>query len=266
MNATLAKLVERLDDGALLRAGVIPWSCPVPAFGDPESSSIATLGLNPSNREFVDENGFELDGDERRFQTLKSLGLRRWSEASRSHIGSIANSCKSYFAAKPYDTWFRRLDYLLTETEASYYGMLGGACHLDLIPYATATKWGDLTGKQRAVLLEYSGDALGTVLRESGVRLIVLNGRSVVDLFGAVTSVRFDVQHMARWSLPRKSTASVAGIAYSGVVSSIGGVELGRAIRVLGFNHNIQSSFGVTRLVSNAIRKWLADSYSRVSA
>jgi len=144
--------------------------------------------------------------------------------------------------------------------------MLGGACHLDLIPYATATKWGDLTGKQRAVLLEYSGDALGTVLRESGVRLIVLNGRSVVDLFGAVTSVRFDVQHMARWSLPRKSTASVAGIAYSGVVSSIGGVELGRAIRVLGFNHNIQSSFGVTRLVSNAIRKWLADSYSRVSA
>jgi hypothetical protein len=265
MNPTLAMLVERLDHSALLTAGVIPWSCPIPAFGDPELSSIATLGLNPSNREFVDENGSELDGDERRFQTLKSLRLRRWSEASWSHLNKIANSCKSYFAARPYDAWFRRLDYLLTGTEASYYGTPGGACHLDLIPYATAAKWGDLTGNQRSVLLDYSGDALGMLLRESGVRLMVLNGRSVVNLFEAVASVRFDTQRMARWSLPRKAAPGVPGIAYSGIVSSIAGIGLGREIRVLGFNHNIQSSFGVTRVVTNAIRQWLTDSYSRVS-
>ncbi len=265
MNATLAKLVQRLDDSALLSAGVIPWSCPIPSFGDPEVSSIATLGLNPSNREFVDENGRELDGDERRFQTLRSLGLRRWSAASGSHLNKIADSCRSYFAANPYDTWFRRLDYLLTGTEVSYYGVLGGACHLDLIPYATAAKWGDLSNKQRAVLIDYSGEALGMLLRGSAVRVIVLNGRSVVDLFEAVTSVRFETQRMARWSLPRSSSHGVAGIAYSGSVSSIAGIPLGREIRVLGFNHNIQSSFGVTRIVINAIRQWLTDSYTQAS-
>lgn len=265
MNATLSKLVERLEERSLLSAGVIPWSCPVPAFGDPELSSIATLGLNPSNREFVDENGAELEGDERRFETLRSLGLRRWSEASRSHLIKIAHSCKSYFSANPYDTWFRRLDYLLTGTEASYYGMLSGACHLDLIPYATAAKWGDLTGKQRTVLLDYSGDALGMLLRESNVKLIVLNGRSVVDLFETVTSARLNTQPMAKWSLPRKASPGVAGIAYSGIVTSIAGISLGRDIRVVGFNHNIQSSFGVTRMVTSAIREWLTDSYSRVA-
>jgi hypothetical protein len=266
MNDTLAKLVERLDDRVLLTAGVIPWSCPIPSFGDFELSSIATLGLNPSNREFVDENGRELVGDERRFQTLRSLGLRRWSAASGSHLSKIADSCKSYFAAKPYDTWFRRLDYLLTGAEASYYGMLGGACHLDLIPYATAAKWGELSSKQRAILLDCSGDSLGMLLRDSAVQIIVLNGRSVVDLFEAVTCVRLETQRMATWSLPRKSSPRVAGIAYSGVVSSISGVPLGREIRVLGFNHNIQSSFGVTTVVTNAIRQWLTDSYAQVSA
>lgn len=265
MNATLAKLVERLDERTLLSAGVIPWSCPIPAFGNPQLSSIATLGLNPSNREFVDQNGVELDGDDRRFQTLTSLGLRRWSEAGRSHLSKIAHSCKSYFLGNPYDSWFRRLDYLLTGTEASYYGMLSGACHLDLIPYATAAKWGDLNGRQRSILLHYSGDALGMLLRESDIQLLVLNGRSVVDLFQSLTSERLDAQHMARWLLPRKTSAGVAGIAYSGVVTSIAGIRLGRDIRVLGFNHNIQSSFGVTRIVSTAIREWLTRSYSRVS-
>jgi hypothetical protein len=70
---------------------------------------------------------------------------------------------------------------------------------------------------------------------------------------------------MIKWSLPRKTRAGVAGIAYSGDVTSIAGVDLGRPIRVLGFNHNIQSSFGVTKRVSNAIRQWLGDSYSQVS-
>ena len=56
---------------------MIPWSCPVPAFGDLLNSFVATLGLNPSNREFVDEEGNELEGAARRLHTLRSLSLSR---------------------------------------------------------------------------------------------------------------------------------------------------------------------------------------------
>jgi hypothetical protein len=36
------------------------------------------------------------------------------------------------------------------------------------------------------------------------------------------------------------------------------GIDLGRPVLVLGYNHNIQSSFGVTAKVKCAIRKWFA--------
>jgi hypothetical protein len=265
MNSTLSRLVKRLEEKALLSTGVISWSCPIPAFGNPRISTIATLGLNPSNREFVDAHGKELDGDQRRFHTLNSLGIKRWSDAEQSHVGKIAASCKSYFIGNPYDTWFRRLDSLLTGTDVSYYGLVGGACHLDLIPYATAMKWTELTTSQRAILMDYSGDAMGMLLRDSAVRLLVLNGKSVVESFETLASAQLERQPMSAWSLPRRERAGVTGVAYSGVVTSIGSIKLGRRVRVIGFNHNIQSSFGVTRSVSSAIRKWLTDAYARVA-
>jgi hypothetical protein len=41
-------------------------------------------------------------------------------------------------------------------------------------------------------------------------------------------------------------------------VRALSGVQLGREVLVLGFNHNIQSSFGVTTRVRAAIRQWVA--------
>ncbi len=51
-------------------------SLPVLAFGDLFKAGIATVGLNPSRREFLDNHGRELDGPKRRFETLGSLGAR----------------------------------------------------------------------------------------------------------------------------------------------------------------------------------------------
>src|SRR6266446_6786884 len=73
-DSILPNLIERLDDPLVKAAKVIPWSCPVPYFGDLSQSIVATLGLNPSNREFVDGSEIELDGPTRRLHTLKSLG------------------------------------------------------------------------------------------------------------------------------------------------------------------------------------------------
>ena len=149
MNGALSTLVRRLDSQLLSEARVIPWSCPVPSFGDLARSRIATVGLNPSNREFVDSLGNELDGACRRLHTLKSLGLARWSDAKAQHLRSIVDSCRTYFSRNPYGRWFKTLDYIISGTRASYYGRCEKACHLDLIPYATACKWTGLTHEQR---------------------------------------------------------------------------------------------------------------------
>ena len=60
MHNVVSDLIDRIENPALINAGIIPWACPVPSFGDPKKSTVATLGLNPSNREFVDPNGNEL--------------------------------------------------------------------------------------------------------------------------------------------------------------------------------------------------------------
>lgn len=265
MNDMLSLLVKRFEDRALSAASVIPWSCPVPSFGDPSTSTVATLGLNPSKREFVDALGNELSGHSRRLHTLNSLRLDRWSRASESHIGLIADACRKYFSRNPYDGWFRSLDYLIGGSGASYYSQgEANACHLDLIPYATACKWTELASKHRSSLLALAGDTLGLLLQDTPIEVIVLNGQAVVDNLQSLTQTEFKRQRMTRWTLPRHSCPGVSGFAYSGVVKYIGGIRLNTPVTILGFNHNIQSSFGVTTKVKQAIRRWLTDRIGEV--
>jgi hypothetical protein len=228
---------------------------------------VATLGLNPSNREFVDEGGRELTGAARRFHTLRSLGLTRWDEADAQHLELVLRSCRDYFRTNPYDRWFRKLDQVLAGTGTSYYVMSAAvhaaampspACHLDLIPYATRRKWMELTPRQRARLFERSGDALGILLRDSAIHVLVLNGQSVVEQFETLTGTRLERTVKREWTLPRQSATPVRGVGYHGVIRTVGRSHLGRDLLVLGYNHNIQSSFGVTNKVTTALRNWIA--------
>jgi hypothetical protein len=257
MSPTLQTLIDKLTDRTLEETSVIRWGCPVPAFGDLSRSRVATLGLNPSNREFVDNSGKELDGSLRRFHTLNSLGLTCWSHADARHLHLILASCRRYFEGNPYDGWFKALDDLISGTEASYYGSGRGACHLDLIPYATSCKWTELSNKQRSHLLISVGDTLGLLLRDSPVNLLILNGQTVVNNLKTVSDVDFEKEEIPSWTLPRKASEGVRGFAYRGVVREVGGVRLRREILVLGYNHNIQSSFGVTTKVRLAIKHWI---------
>lgn len=264
MEVALSRLVSRLEEVALAGTNVIPWSCPVPSFGDLSHARIATLGLNPSNREFVDDLGNELEGPLRRFHTLRSLGLERWSEATARHMRLITDACRLYFSKNPYDRWFKRLDNIISGTTASYYSGFHRACHLDLIPYATACKWTELTPRQRTALLSAAGDSLAQLLRDSPVRLLVLNGNSVVEYFQSIAGVRLERKEMQEWRLPRQGKAGVAGFAYRGAVRELSGIRLENELLVIGFNHNIQSSFGVTTEVLSAIRRWISRTSAKV--
>lgn len=258
MYTTLTTLIARLDSPTVSKTSVIGWGCPVPSFGDLSSSLVATLGLNPSNREFMDESGNELQWTSRRFHTLNSLGLSSWSDVDSRHLRLILESCRSYFLVNPYNTWFRRLELVVSAAKVSFYGGPRRACHLDLIPYATRYKWTELSSRERSLLLDVAGDTLPLLLRESPVRVLILNGSAVVRQFEDIAGVTLERQEMPAWSLRRQPKPDVVGVSYQGMVDTISGIELGHKVLVLGFNHNLQSSFGVTREVIYGIRDWIA--------
>lgn len=253
----LVTLLDRIAADAAREADVIAWGSPVPAFGDPAVARVATLGLNPSNREFVDERGTELAGEARRFHTLGSLGLAAWDDAHADHLDRILAACCDYFAGNPYDRWFRRLDAVVSATGASFYDPASPACHLDLIPYATARKWTDLSVRQRSGLLTLAADTLGLLLSRSAIRVLILNGQSVIAHFQEATGIALHRTEMRGWALPRQSGGDVPGYAYIGRVDAVSGFPLPHELLVLGFNHNLQSSFGVTTGVVRAIRWWV---------
>ena len=258
MYSALTTLLDRLDSDAVSGTDIIPWGCPVPSFGDLSSPRVATLGINPSNREFVDECGNELQGTFRRFHTLDSLGLESWADVDARHIELILDTYRSYFLSNPYNAWFKKLDSVIAGAKASYYDPLYNACHLDLVPYATVRKWTGLTEQQRSRLLSLAGDTLGIILRDSSVRILILNGSSVVKGFQSMAGSRLQSEEVPAWSLGRQSRRNVKGVAYTGVVNDLSGIKLGRELKVLGFNHNLQSSFGVSTDVIRAIRDWIA--------
>lgn len=257
MHMTLTTLIDRLERSLSSRLRLIPWGSPVPSFGDLSRSTVASLGLNPSNREFVDELGCELNGDLRRFHTLRSLDLESWCDIDARHLRLVMESCSEYFFRNPYDRWFRKLDSVISATGTSFYDALFPACHLDLIPFATACKWTELEPAQRTRLLRVAGDTLALLLRHSPVRLLVINGQSVVDHFQQLASVSLERFDMPEWTLPRLSGTGVAGVAYRGFVDELSGLPLSNRVLVLGYNHNLQSSFGVTNEVIGAIRGWI---------
>jgi hypothetical protein len=215
---------------------VLPRSTPVVAFGDPRRSAAATLGLNPSRIEF-EENGVELTGKCRRFETLASLGVERLDDASDEVITRVWNRCNRYFHGNPY-AWFDRLEDVLLAVDASYFG--GTACHLDLSQWATDPTWNGLARNVRQRLVAEDAEFLLMQLRSEPIGLLLLNGRGVINAFQAVLGGRL------RREGETVSDASVTTQFYSGRFGEV---------QVIGWSTNLQSSFGVT----NVLRARLAE-------
>jgi len=145
---------------------------------------------------------------------------------------------------------------MLAGTGCTYYGPLATACHLDLVAFATRQKWSSLAGNERGQLIDDNSKSLALLLRWMSANVLVLNGRSVVKAFEESAQVTLTPERMHRWDLPRAGKA-VAGFGYLGVIDEFAGVPLGREIVVAGFNHNLQSSFGVTGAAIHAISDWV---------
>lgn len=175
-------LVEQAARPPAVPTVVVPASTPVVSFGDPTSAAVVTLGLNPSTRQFVRQNGALREGTERRLATLPSLGLAGWHELDRAAAEHIVAECRGYFAPgrAPYRRWFDPLDRVLrTGTGSSYYD--GSACHLNLVAWATDPVWRGLDRRAWQRLVDADLPFLVAVLRSGGQGTVVVNGRTTMD-------------------------------------------------------------------------------------
>ena len=257
MYGAMTTLLDVLDARQLTDLDVIGWGCPIPFFGHLESARLATVGINPSNREFVGMDGNELVERDRRLPTLSSLGLSSWSQADFVALRSILVACREYFEHNPYDGWFAALQRIIEPTERSYYAPRSDACHLDVVPWATIGKWGTLSPTARRKLVERAAEALVEMIACSPLSMLVLNGQEVVRQFETLLGKGLHAERVPAWDLPRRSGRAVPGVAYYGRISSIAEIPLERDLLVVGYNHNLQSSFGVTTAVRDSISAWV---------
>lgn len=226
---------------------IIKEYVPILYFGDIMNSKIATVGLNPSDKEYYDSKGQSYD----RFLNKQNLKINSWNEISNDEVLKIKMSFDFYFNNRPYKNWFNRLEDLLSEGEFSYYFPYNNTVHLDIIPVATKNKWGNLSLSERDFLIDHFGNYLEYLITESNIEICILNGQGVVDNFQKVFKQMLYKEHVMEWDIITKNKV-VKGNCYKAILN-----QQNKKILILGFNHNIQSSFGVSKDLVISIRKWI---------
>jgi hypothetical protein len=223
-------------------AEVITGSTPVIAFGDPFRATVGSLGINPSRREFLDANGELLSGSARRLATLGSLEAADTADLNSDQTAALIRDCGAYFHRNPYRSWFDRLNEVIhAATGASYYD--GSACHLDLVQWATDPIWGSLPASTRRILLDEGLPHLRHLLTQHHIRIVLLNGRQVIEQIRSSRLVR--LEHCDR--IP--ASARVPCSLYCGEFEMV---------RFVGWSTNLQSSRGVPRDFRSRLSDWLS--------
>lgn len=168
------------------RRSIVSGSTPVVAFGNPQISRIATIGINPSKLEFLDKSGKELIEDQRRLETFNSLGIKDLTNISDLQVELIWEACNNYFHCKyPNRRWFNKLEIVLKYFGVSYYSDYSNtACHLDLVQWATDPVWGKIENKaNKNILIQNDRSFLIKQLTNENIEVLLLNGFTVIKEF-----------------------------------------------------------------------------------
>lgn len=140
---------------------VVKNSIPIVWFGDinkyyESEKKILTIGLNPSEQEFMFENlnGFmvELPNLQKRFKVLD------FEKQNEENLIELKNNLNNYFNNNPYKTWFIKYNKLIEVLNCSYgckswdkgKDYKNTAIHIDIYSaIATTPTWGKLSGVQK---------------------------------------------------------------------------------------------------------------------
>jgi len=210
----------------------VPGALPVLFFGQIDRARVATIGLNPSDKEYLSRSGEELTGSRRRFETLGSLGLRERREIDATTAATAMRRMRHYFeSSSTIYSWFRPLERVLTGLGASF--LDGSAVHLDLVQEPTAPTW----SKLRAVdpigadeLLRRDLPFLRGQLETFPFDTIVCTSRFVLDALIELTSASV------------RRTGEMALVSWTHADGRIAG----RSVRVLGWNRPLVQATGLT--------------------
>lgn len=173
---------------------VVRGSTPVVSFGDFTKAKVATLGINPSSKEFMDTSAAGttnelLPEEKKRLADYESLGLMSTDpfddDTAEYFLGpdgakEIWEKCRDYFKGpNAYWSWFGDLETVLNGASLSYKN--SSACHLDISPWATDPIYRDLTKEQQRQLLLGESDFLEWQIAKSNIDLIIINGATVFE-------------------------------------------------------------------------------------
>ncbi len=221
----------------------VAGSLPVLFFGDLLKASIVTVGLNPSDREYLDRGRKELTGTKRRFETLASLGADRRETLTSAQCEQALATMRAYYRpGKPVYGWFRSLDRVVQGMGFRYDA--GEVAHLDLVQEATSPTWSalrDTPGADVDALLASDLPFLRWQLETFSLRAAVCNGRTVFDKVCLITGaeiVETGTLKRLRWSVARTDLAGrpvgIAGwnipLARPTGLDTEGHVDLGRLL------------------------------------
>jgi hypothetical protein len=244
--------VLRIRTNPSSNLGVIQDSTPIVFFGNIEKSNVATLGLNPSKREFLSQDDSLLDGSEKRVETLKSLGVSKLSNLTDIQVRRVYDACMSYFrkeqGGNPYTRWFDQLDnHMLKKLGVSYYS--DTACHLDIVQWATQPIWRHLDKETQQKLIQNDIKYLENQLFEYEIRTLLINGNGVHNEFCKYFKPKVLKQE--------KIVLNTTGVTETCEVYQLELVLHGRMITAYAWSKNLQSTYGMTNNMKQAISNWI---------
>lgn len=239
---------------------LVSEAMPVPFFGNINTARIATLGINPSKSEFFDRNNKLLTNQEKRLIDRSSLKIKLWRKASSKDVGELNESCTNYFHNNPYNAWFKKLESLVISLKSSFYDKESNVCHLDLVPFTTCQKWNDVTSKDKERLLSASKDFFIWQLFNSDIEFVILNGASVVKYFEKALSINLDKIYESTINLYQNNGKIVKGYYISQAIDlDFNGTQ--KKFYIFGYNHNLQSSFGISNSIIKNLCSLLSMEY-----
>lgn len=224
---------------------ITPGSTPVVAFGNPITAKVATLGINPSSREFLDAKGNLLSEENRRLADFQSLGIKSHSEITGSVAKKVLEESNSYFHRdESVYQWFEPLQkYVLDPAGASFKD--SSAAHLDLVQWSTAPVWGAIKdSKARDLLIQDDIRFLGEILRAGSYKVLFMNGSTVVN-----TMLKFGLVEIEQQGFTPLGKAGKKSALWTGRVKGTDTV-------CLGWNLNLQH-YQTTESNRESLRVWI---------
>lgn len=212
--------------------GTVPGSLPVLCFGNLPQARVATVGINPSLQEYLTPARLELDGSERRFETLRSLGAPDRASLTDTHCERAFERMTRYFEpGRPVYRWFAGLARVMGGFGEPF--QTGHAAHLDLIQEATDPTWSGLAKMDAgaaAALLARDLEFLRWQIGAFPLRAVICTSALVQRHVSTLTKARVvkqGVLERLRWTV---------------AVGEIGG----RSLPVVGWNLPLNRPTGLT--------------------